>query len=107
MATASAIPVIRNVPPTSGSTPKLWGLITGDHSVPNRNSPRPTSSKKTKVSRSSEITMPVVVSTDISAAISRIALITSSPIRRRATPRTGVARALCCSLPCCPGRFGR
>ena len=36
MATISAMKVTNSVPHTSGSTPKLWGLITGDQSVPNR-----------------------------------------------------------------------
>jgi len=73
------MPVIRKVPPTSGRTPKLCGLMTGDQSLPNRNSPTPTLSKKTTVSRSSETTIPVVVRTDTSAARNRTALIRSSP----------------------------
>ena len=45
------MPVTRNVPATSGMTPKLCGLITGDQSVPNRKSLKLTSSKKVSVSR--------------------------------------------------------
>ena len=42
--------VVAKVPAMSGSTPKLAGSNSGVHFVPNRNSPTPTSPKKTIVS---------------------------------------------------------
>ena len=68
-----------NVPSTSGSTPKLAGSKSGVHFVPNRNSPTPTSPKKTIVSFTSAYTIPTVVSSEIRAASTSRPLIRSSP----------------------------
>ena len=82
MATTSAIPVIRKVPTTSGRTPKLAGLKSGDQSVPPRYSPMPTSPKKVMVSRSRERTIRVVVTIDRIAASISTTLIAPSQKRR-------------------------
>ena len=85
--------VIRKVPITSGRTPKLGGSKSGVHLPPERKSQRPTLPKKSIVSRSSAITIPVVVRTEISAARISSALMISSPQRRRAAPNAGTGRA--------------
>ena len=55
---------------TSGTTPKDWDSPpdSGVHFVPKKKSLKPTSPKKTTVSSSSEMTIPVVVRIEISAA---------------------------------------
>ena len=55
---------------TSGSTPNDWESPpdNGVHFVPRKKSLKPTSPKKTTVSSSSEMTIPVVVRIEMSAA---------------------------------------
>ncbi len=79
MATRQAQIVVLSVPTTSGRTPKLAGLISGDHSVPVKNSPMLMSWKNSIVGSASATTMPIVVSTDTLAHASSRSLISVSP----------------------------
>ena len=86
-----AMRVVAKVPATSGRTPKLGGLKSGDHFVPNRKSWIGTARRKTIVSSTSAKMIPIVVSSEISAARSRTPLMTDSPQRRRAARRRGAS----------------
>jgi hypothetical protein len=70
---------VLSVPTTSGRTPKLDGLNSGDHSVPVKNSPTPMSWKNSIVGSASATTMPIVVSTDTPAHAISTYLIRLSP----------------------------
>ena len=85
--------VTTSVPASSGSTPKCAGWNNGAQFVPVKKSTGETARKKSSAGRISAMTMPTVVNTETSAASPRIALMMSSPILRRRTPRLGRAWA--------------
>ena len=94
MATSSAMPVIRNVPITSGRTPKLAGSNSGDHLRAGEEVARRRPRRRSRSSRrSSEMTIPVVVRTEIRARQEQQRLDDAPRPSGGAPPRGGDGRA--------------
>jgi hypothetical protein len=77
-----AMRVISSVPPIIGMIPKEGGLPVGAHSVPNRNCQNGTSRKKSRLSYTTDRTMPMVVSTATAEATASSASTTRSVYMR-------------------------
>lgn len=75
-----AITEVRNVPAISGNTPKLFGVYSGFHSVPNRNSVKGTSLKNVYDSTRRITTMIRVVRIERDADMARSHSIIFSPV---------------------------
>ncbi len=79
--TAISMPqkVVLMVPTTIGRTPKVGSANVGAHLVPKRKSPTGTSPKNSMVGTSSEMTIAMVVTTEMKAHSARLTLISFSP----------------------------
>ena len=84
------MPVTSRVPLSSGQMP-YWWLIRGSQVPPNRKSLSGTSEKNSIAGSSSEMTIPIVVRIDTTAAAKSRPRMRASPRRGRRSPKTDVA----------------